>query len=557
MIRGVMHSGLWRRAAVFFVLALVVALSIVAGVALGGKSERPASQIDSYVVELRTAARLAAQAKTSTGWLAANNAKRCTQVEPAAARLAAAVDAARAVFDRYRKAKSRYGLQEEIQLITEIALDLRESRASLGKVAGETFTPSNAEEQAAVKEVGIFRTIIALELEDRLEIEGLADVLTSKSFREMKGKVVSELHTRLRKRAEQELKRLTGLSIRLNVPLKEQIKDFLRAELSRFLTKLVVSAGPAGILISIVGGRIFDPGKLVDLIGAKLKAALREKGNFYERTEISMTGLERLRRALNALPPDAPIDKVRAVVRDAQRALGATKFLEGDLERARQAELLFGLKGAKKDLERTISLSKRRFLLDSALLGEDFGLGVAAMKTFRSEAERLAKKLGCKAPPKDSGGGSGGGGGGGSGDKGKPPTASVCVPKTIRLEYFSSLGGKLGEYDASFSKLIKVYPNDAYFYKCLWVTQPGGTTEAFVVFIDLIPPGISGRIASGDCGRNRPDSPPFYHSRKRYLSVSGGNRLSFQNAVGGNEKILKGVLAAAEAAGVGQVCPKR
>jgi hypothetical protein len=87
-------------------------------------------------------------------------------------------------------------------------------------------------------------------------------------------------------------------------------------------------------------------------------------------------------------------------------------------------------------------------------------------------------------------------------------------------------------------------------------TQAGGANEAFVVFIDLVPPGLSGRFASGDCGRNRPDSPPFYHSRKRYLGVSGGNRAMFQNAVGGNEKILKGVLAAAEAAGVGQACPK-
>ena len=141
-----------------------------------------------------------------------------------------------------------------------------------------------------------------------------------------------------------------------------------------------------------------------------------------------------------------------------------------------------------------------------------------------------------------------------SGAAPKPPTASVCVPKSVRLEYFSSLGGKLGEYDATFTKLVKVYPNDPYSYKCLWMTQPGGTTEAFVVFIDFIPPGIPGRIASGDCGKNRPDSPPFYHSRKRYLGVSGGNRLEFQRAVGGNEKVIKGVLAAAEAAGVGLPC---
>ena len=534
-------------------LAIVVSAAVVAGSALGGKTERPASQVGNFVVDLRAAAKLAEQARNSTGWLAANNAKRCAQVEPAAAKLASAADAAKAIFERYRNAKSRYGLQEEIQLITRIALDLRESKGSLAKVAGEAATTSKADQQAALKQVGIFRTVIALELESRLEVEGLADVLTSTSFRDVKAKVAGELERRLRTRAEQELKRMTGLGVRLGVPLKEQMKDFLRAEFSRLLSRLVVSSGPAAIVISIVGGRIFDPGKLVDLIGAKLRAALRQKGNLDERSATSMASLERNRRALNALPGDAQVDKVRAAVRDAQRALNATKFLVADLERARRAELLAGLKAAVKDLERTISLSKRRFLLDSALLGEDFGVGIAAMKAFRSEAERLSRKLGCKPPPAPT---AGGGSGGGTADKGKPPTAAVCVPKTIRMEYFSSLGAKLGEYDARFDRLVKLNPDDPYSYKCLWVGT-GPTDEAFVVFIGFAPPNTPGRVAAGNCDGTKTDNYPFYNSRKRYLGVSGGERKSFQRALGGNEKILKSVLAAAEAAGVGRACPTR
>jgi hypothetical protein len=136
----------------------------------------------------------------------------------------------------------------------------------------------------------------------------------------------------------------------------------------------------------------------------------------------------------------------------------------------------------------------------------------------------------------------------------KPPGAAVCVPKTIRMEYFSSLGAKLGEYDARFQEIAKVYPNDPYSYKCLWYAS-APKDEAFVVFIGITPPGIAGRITAGNCDGTRKDSYPFYNSRKRYLGVSGGNRKEFQNAVGGNEKILKGVLAAAEAAGVGVACP--
>lgn len=135
-----------------------------------------------------------------------------------------------------------------------------------------------------------------------------------------------------------------------------------------------------------------------------------------------------------------------------------------------------------------------------------------------------------------------------------PPKISVCKPVSIRMEYFSSLGAKLGEYNATFASLSKVYSNSAYHYKCVWVVE-GETAEAFVAFVDFVPAGTPGAIASGDCLRNRPDSYPFFHSRKRQLTVSGGERQAFQHALGGNAKILQGVLAAAEAAGVGALCP--
>lgn len=515
--------------------------------ASAGRAERPASEITEYVADLREAAALVDGAAESAAWVGSRGAKRCDQFEPAANKVAAAADAARAAFERYRKAKTRYGTQEELRLITSIGTGLREARGNLRKAAGEAEAPSRADVDAALKEVGLFQTFVAIKIEDRLAIEGLADVLMSRSFREMRDKVVREIHAQLRTRAEAEITRLTGLRIRLGVPLKQQIEDFLRAEFSRLLSRLVITAGPAGIFVSMIGDRIFS------LIGKALKEALRGKGNLEARTDTTLTGFDRLRRQLNALPPNAPMDKVRAAVREAQRALGATKFLKGDLERAKRNDLVLDLEDAEADLTRTLSLSKRRFLLDSDLVGEDFGIAVAAMRAVRTDVERVAKKLGCTvAPPA-----SGGGGGGGPSDKGKPPTGAVCTPKTIRMEYFSSLGGKLGEYDAPFSKLVKVYPTDPYYYKCLWVTQPGGSTEAFVAAIEIIPIGTPGRIPSGNCAGTRPDSPPFYHSRKRQLTVSGGNRAMFQNAVGGNEKVLKSVLAAAEAAGVGQACPKK
>ncbi len=535
--------GIRRSAAALTGLALG---ALVAAAAYGFSNraqERPANEVTKYVAQLRSAATLADQAASSTGWLVSHNAKRCPQVGPAAAKLAAAAGAAKAIFETYRTAKTRYGTQEEIQLITTVALELREARANLAAVAGETSSPSAAEQQAAEREVSLFQTFVSLEIEDRLGVEGLADVLTTQGFRGIKDKVVSELHQRVRVRAEAELRRLTGLRIRLNVPLKQQIRDFMEGELSRLISKLAVSAGPAGIVISLVAGRILNPGKLVDIAADALKKLLRPKGNVAKRASTSLKGLEELRRALNELRPDTPIDRVRSVVRQAQRELGRTRFLEGDLAREKQDALLAELRGAKDRLERTIKRTRFRFLLDSQLVGENFGIAIAFAAKVRADADRLAKKLGCEPSA------GGDGGGGVPPAKGGPPTAATCPP-AFTMEYFNVSGVKLGEFAVTGPTLTRVYPNDPYFHKCVYF-NPADKGENFVVFISTIPPGIQGRLPSGDCGHTT-DSP--FASDKRYVTVGGGTRREGNHAVGGDQKIVLQALRLAEAQGVGRAC---
>src|SRR3990172_5485305 len=104
------------------------------------------------------------------------------------------------------------------------------------------------------------------------------------------------------------------------------------------------------------------------------------------------------------LQKDAPLDRVRAVVRATERALNATAFLEGDIRRAGKHELANGLEAAEKKLRATLTTARVRFLLDSALLGEDFGIAIRYSAGVRNDAARLAKKLGC---PPTSGGGTG------------------------------------------------------------------------------------------------------------------------------------------------------
>jgi hypothetical protein len=110
--------------------------------------------------------------------------------------------------------------------------------------------------------------------------------------------------------------------------------------------------------------------------------------------------------------------------------------------------------------------------------------------------------------------------------------------------------GVTGQFEARFSKFEKTA---TYASKCLYLTTNG--TEAFVIFLSTVPPGVPGVPQSGGCGGSRSHSPPFYNSAKRYLTVSGGERLSFTRAAGGNEKILLQALALAEAQGAGKPCP--
>lgn len=530
-----------RAVALAACIGVVVAGSVAA--ARASRLERPVADVTAFVGDLRQAARLAEEARTASAWIADRNATRCAQVSPAASRLAAAAGAARSVFERYRGARTRYGTQEEIGLIAEIGRDLREARASLARVAGEPGAPSAKERTAAEKEIGVFQQVVAVKLADRLGVEGLAEVLTAPSFRAASREVSRQVGSLVRKQAEAELKRLVGLRIRLDVPLRQQVRDFLEAELSRAISRLAIAAGPAGIVVTIFGRRIFS------LVGAKLREALRTKGDLDRRTAVTVTGFGSLRRRLNELRADSPLDRVRPVIRDAQRALGATGFLEGDLRRARRNDLLAKVAEAGRALRRTLALTTFRFVLDSDLVGEDFGIAVRYTEKVRADAERLARKLGCtvELPPSDPG----------PPPRGRPkePTAATCPPP-FPMEVVNFSGVRVGEFTVTGPTLQRTYPDDPgrpYSFKCLYF-NPGDRGENFVVFVDVVPPDVPGTIPSGNCSGSRPDTPPSFHSRTRYLSVSGGTRREGNRAVGGDAKIVRAALTRAEAQRVGLPC---
>ncbi len=370
-------------------MAAAVGLAALPAVTLGAPADRPAKDLTKYVAALRQATKLAEGASSAS---AALSGKDCTRFGPAAAKLADAASAAQAVFATYAKAKTRYGTEEEIRLFGTLASDLVNSSRRLAQAAGETGTTSAQELRDAEGELGIFWRYLAERIQDRLEIAGLADVLTAHSFREIKDQVVAKLKERLKTRAEAEIRRLVGFRIKLDVPLREQIHDFLQAQLRQALTKLALTAGPAGIVVKLFGGQV------ISWLGAKLKEALRQKGRLDKRVATTISGFKKIEAQIGRLPGTAEISTVRRLIHDGQAALAATGFLKGDLQRAggtNAAALLEQLTQAEKVMQAYLKGTRYIFLLDSPLLDENFSADAAYAARIRAGAGRLARKLGC------------------------------------------------------------------------------------------------------------------------------------------------------------------
>lgn len=384
------------RSATYATALLGAAAVAVAALVVAGVEARPASAADvnPYVQPLRTATAKAEATARLIATLQAGGTPAAAACRRAADDLARAAADAEKVLASYQNARLRYGTLEEFGLLRSVLASLYTARTGMSSLVGEsTRPPTAAEEASARREVSLFRHVVAAKIAERFRTEGLEDVLTARSLRELKDAVVAELHGRLKTRIEQELRRITGVGISIGVPLKVQIRQQAELALSRLLSKLVFNAGPAGILIQLVAGKFVDPGRIVTMVGAKLREALRPKGNLASRTRQSLQTLEASRRSLNALARNAPTDRARSALRDADRAIHATRFLLGDLRRAGDTTRLKQIAAARQSLERTMRVTGFRFLLDAELLEYSFRDAIAFAR--RAKADALAAATRC------------------------------------------------------------------------------------------------------------------------------------------------------------------
>ncbi|MFQ6097468.1 MAG: hypothetical protein ACE5O2_07030 [Armatimonadota bacterium] len=302
----------------------------------------------------------------------------------ARARLCGEAGSFHELFNDFRNARTRHGLEEEFDLLRQSLVALERLQSMYRAMGGETVVPPTPEEQDLIRRQ--LRDYLLRRLKDkiakRLESEGLREILTADSWNEAREIAVRQAHEKLRREIEDEMERLVGLRFYSRESLARALRNQARLAVERGVAKLLVRVTTNELVIQ------WAAGVLIRWIGPKLKEALRGKGNLDFRVQRSVGTLEASRRSLNALKPDSHLSSVRAAVDRAQRAINATRYLQGDLQRADQAPLLGQLVEAITNLQRTINITVKRFLLDKKDYEEDFEVADG----FLSELERT---LGC------------------------------------------------------------------------------------------------------------------------------------------------------------------
>lgn len=303
-----------------------------------------------------------------------------------------AIGESRALLRLYKGATTRFGTTEEFDLVVdtmEMTLQLARVYAVWGGVAQRAEIDQETARTLESELAGIAKTVLAEELEERLEIEGLADLLTARSFDEAKDAIGQGMQKELLKGLNRRLRDAHGFGLMPTSNLGDFIRVNARHVARQSLKKLLISVLPNQFVVSFLAD------KILDWIGPKLKEALRNKDDFAERTARTLAGWERHRRRLNAFPPDARLSDVIRAVEQAEAALKATKYLDSDLAQTRQdvGRFISQMEAAREHLERTIRLTRARYMLDTKLAQTSFDEALVVLDQLEASVRSIMSRL--------------------------------------------------------------------------------------------------------------------------------------------------------------------
>jgi hypothetical protein len=329
------------------------------------------------------------------------------KMKPAAAGLLADGEAFAKTLEAFRTATTRRGLDTEFDAIDTCVLILKVGATMIAALADPT--PEDKQKAAALERRTIFERILQTEVDstvqeiaaariaERLNTDGLEEVLLAESWRDVRQRVEARVIREVRQFINKESKEIAGFPAADVDSFRQATRLAAQNRVRHEVAKLVVNFTGNGLVIQFAEEVVIE--WLEGTLWPKLREAFRPKGNIEGRLAQSLATLETSRRELNALGSGADgaakveLREVQATVDRAWVRLAATRYLKRDIKKSGNDEQYGRLLDAKLGLLRTIDLTEHRFMLAKAAriaaLASQSRLLDESLKTLRASVPKL------------------------------------------------------------------------------------------------------------------------------------------------------------------------
>ncbi len=296
----------------------------------------------------------------------------------------------------FRTDSRRRGFLIELDAIEQCQLKMDVCAEQLLLASGVSVSKlqENSDGETVRTPYGLFKrklvnTIVSEAVDTWLETEGIGEILTADSFAEAKRLAIVKAKEESLRSLQEKTIGWTGTPIHDLPSARSAIRFKVRANIARIIRQYTARI-TGNELILAFADRVFLHWVESEL-WPKLREALRPKGNISERITQSVATLEQSREELNRLggvePEKQDLGQVTRAIERANGRLAATYFLKRDIIRAKDEEAANKLADAMKNLQRTIKLTRARFLIDNV---EQMKAADVARQYFLEIARQIA-----------------------------------------------------------------------------------------------------------------------------------------------------------------------
>jgi PDZ domain len=271
-------------------------------------------------------------------------------------------------------AMTRFGTIEEADLLEVIrgahdraAAALRAQALAELQSAENSTGPSRNQMRAALRNVG--RQLIEREAVQWMRKNGLEALLVENGQSAFRGQVSQGIELNLRTFLDKKSIEVVGMPLGGFRSIQATFRLQARRQVRQLVAKLVLNFSGNQLVVQLLQRHIV---RWIETdLWPQLREAFRPKTRLARRVRISAATMSEAGEALNNLvkgrrPADVPLLQVRDAVDRAEGKIYAALYLDRDLKRAKNQELIDQLQKAKGRLNRDIRRIRHQYLLANA-----------------------------------------------------------------------------------------------------------------------------------------------------------------------------------------------